>query len=237
MPRRNYMTISVSDSVQDMFNEFVNEKGITKTSALSDVLEMYMLAKDEKLYLELKRKYLKVEVISQMISDRDNEIYNNFDFIFMKLGKSLAGENEVNGNDTMKIYFADSIERGYTWFSTQSLHLGMAPRKVKHFKNLINKGVKVKILFGIGKSAGGENDISYSATVLDVESAPSPIKAPDNGYPNEYKDELARIWIKITDIKPEKEINASMLKVSSTGADLKSIITKSQYHFGYVCYK
>ncbi len=53
MGRQNYMTITVADTIQDMFNEFVTTKGITKTAALNDVIEMYMLAKDEELYLNL----------------------------------------------------------------------------------------------------------------------------------------------------------------------------------------
>ena len=59
MGRQNYMTITVADTIQDMFNEFVTIKGITKTAALNDVVEMYMLAKDEELYLNLKKKILK----------------------------------------------------------------------------------------------------------------------------------------------------------------------------------
>ena len=55
MGRQNYMTITVADTIQDMFNEFVAIKGITKTAALNDVVEMYMIAKDEDLYLELKK--------------------------------------------------------------------------------------------------------------------------------------------------------------------------------------
>ena len=46
MGRQNYMTITVADTIQDMFNEFVAIKGITKTAALNDVVEMYMIAKD-----------------------------------------------------------------------------------------------------------------------------------------------------------------------------------------------
>ena len=61
MPRQNYMTVSVSDSVQAMFNEFVRVKDLSKTAALADVLEMYMLATDEALYWELKKKVLHVE--------------------------------------------------------------------------------------------------------------------------------------------------------------------------------
>ena len=74
MGRQNYMTITVADTIQDMFNEFVTIKGITKTAALNDVVEMYMLAKDEELYLNLKKKYLNVEGMKDMIADRDSKI-------------------------------------------------------------------------------------------------------------------------------------------------------------------
>ena len=46
------------EKLQEMFNEFVRIKGVTKAAALTDVLEMYMLASDETLYLDLKKKYL-----------------------------------------------------------------------------------------------------------------------------------------------------------------------------------
>ena len=69
MGRQNYMTITVADTIQDMFNEFVTIKGITKTAALNDVVEMYMLAKDEELYLNLKKKYLNVEGMKDRLAE------------------------------------------------------------------------------------------------------------------------------------------------------------------------
>lgn len=33
MPRQNFMTISVPDTVQEMFNEFVRIKGVTKAGS------------------------------------------------------------------------------------------------------------------------------------------------------------------------------------------------------------
>lgn len=237
MARQNYMTISVADTVQDMFNEFISEKQITKTAALNDVIEMYMIAKDEELYLKLKKKYLNVEGVKQMIEDRDDNSVDN-DFIFMKLGMSTdINGNELNGHETIKVYIEDEKSRGFTWFSTQALYYGMSEKKVKHYKKLIKQGETVKIIFGIGESAGGSNDIAYSAIIHDIISDKSPISAPTSDYPDEFKGEQARIWMKISDIKAEDKINASMLKVKSTEADLKQVISNSQYHFGYVCFK
>lgn len=237
MARQNFMTISVADTIQDMFNEFTNEKKITKTSALNDVIEMYMLAKDEELYFKLKKKYLNVEEVKQMIADRDDISVNN-DFIFMKLGISTDINGKfLNGHETMKAYMNDEIKRGFTWFSTQSLYYGMAEKKVNHYKDLMKSDEIVKIIFGIGKSTKKDNDIGYSAVVHDIISEKVPIPAPTLEYPVEFNGEQARIWIKISNIEPENNINASMLKVRSTGADLKQVISNSQYHFGYVCYK
>lgn len=237
MARQNYMTIAVADTVQEMFNEFISIKEITKTAALTDVIEMYMLAKDESLYLELKKKYLNVEAAKNMIGDRDMDNMAN-DFIFIKLGNSSdINGNPLNGIKTMESYVKDEAKNGYTWFSTQSLFYGMAEKQVLHYKKLIKSGETVKMLFAVGENAGGDNDIAYIATVRDIVSNKQPEPAPDIKYPDEYKGEQARIWIKLTDVKPENNIKANMLKVKSNGTDLKPILSNSQYHFGYVCFK
>ena len=70
MARQNYMTITVDGTVQAVFSEFVRRKGITKTSALNDVVEMYMLAEDEALYLELKKTHLHIAQVRDAIRER-----------------------------------------------------------------------------------------------------------------------------------------------------------------------
>ena len=89
MARQNFMTISVPDTVQEMFNEFISEKGITKTAALSDVLEMYMLATDEQLYLDLKKKYLHTQEVKDMILSKNSKLDKEDNIIFMKLGTKI----------------------------------------------------------------------------------------------------------------------------------------------------
>ena len=126
MPRQNFMTISVPDTVPDMFNVFVRIKGVTKAAALTDVLEMYMLASDETLYLDLKKKYLNTEAVKDMIVSQQNQRASE-DIIFMKLGqKDFNGKNYTE-DKTMQLYISDCAARGYTWFSTQSLFFGMSP--------------------------------------------------------------------------------------------------------------
>lgn len=239
MGRQNYMTITVADTIQDMFNEFVLIKGITKTAALNDVIEMYMLAKDEKLYLELKKKYLNVEGVISMIADRDAKAEVVVDeFLFMKLGEATTVDGKsLDGEETIRTYIADEMDRGFTWFSTQSLYYGMSKERVKYYNKKISEGTNVRILFAVNNE-NYDNDIAFSADVLEIYSDKLPVSCPGHGYPTEFGvDEKAKIWIKLKGIKAENIINASMLKIITTGRDLKHTIMNSQYHFGYVTFK
>lgn len=238
MGRQNYMTITVADTIQDMFNEFVATKGITKTAALNDVVEMYMLAKDEDLYFKLKKKYLNVEGVKNMIADRDSQADDSIpEYLFMKLGISETVEGDgIDGEETVRVYMDDEKNRGFTWFSTQSLFYGMSQDRVKHYNNQIMAGKKVKILFAVNNE-NYDNDIAFCGDVLEVFSAKLPVECPEDGLPVEFDGEKARIWIKLTNIHEETEINASMMQITSTGRDLKQTITNSQYHFGYISFK
>lgn len=238
MGRQNYMTITVADTIQDMFNEFVTIKGITKTAALNDVVEMYMIAKDEELYLKLKKKYLNVEGVKNMIADRDSKANDSIpEYLFMKLGVSTTVEgDELDGEGTVRLYMNDEMNRGFTWFSTQSLFYGMSQERVKYYNDKISKDKKVKILFAVNNE-NYDNDIAFSADVIDIFSAKFPVICPGEGLPSEFDGEKARIWIKLTNIQKETQINASMMKITSTGRDLKQTISNSQYHFGYVTFK
>jgi hypothetical protein len=237
MPRKNYMTINAFDTVQQMFDEFVSRKEIPKTVALNDMLEMYMLAKDEDLYLELKSKYLNIEGVRQMLFDRDSTspLTNEELFIFMKLGFVYDNQgNEYNGHETMQAYISDEAIRGYTWFSTQALYYGMSQRRVNDYNKAIKMGKKVTLLFGIGEKAGGSNDIAYKANVLEIVSYKTPTALSSKDYPSIWHGTKARIWIKMNNLIPESTLTASLFEVSSTSADLQKIIRDSQYHFGYV---
>lgn len=63
MARQDYMTIAVQKSTQEVFRKFVDIKGFTVKEALSDVLEMYMIAQDAELYMTLKKDCLNIEEV------------------------------------------------------------------------------------------------------------------------------------------------------------------------------
>ena len=110
----------------------------------------------------------------------------------------------------------------------------MAKKKVSYYNHLIAKGETVRMLFAIG---GELNDIYCSAVVQEIVSDKDLSGCPGEAgsVPEEFGDEeKAKIWIKITDIQEETSLKAAMFKVRSTDANLKQVISNSQFHFGYV---
>lgn len=110
----------------------------------------------------------------------------------------------------------------------------MAKQKVAYYNELVNLGDKVTILFAV---ADEENDICHTATVLEIQSARERISCPGDAVciPDEFgKEERAKIWIKIENIKEEHNLKADMFRVRSSDTNLKQVISNSQFHFGYV---
>ena len=184
----------------------------------------------------MQKKSLGVEIAKQMLVQRMDSREVN-DYIFMKLGTTYDVDgNAMDGYDTIEAYMRNCDENGlgYTWFSTESLHFGMAKKKVSFYNALCQAGEKVKLLFAVGEDV---NDIVYSATVLEIvsERDAQPCPGEEGSEPEELQNgESAKIWIKIMDIKNEQNLKADMLRVRSTDANLKQVISNSQFHFGYV---
>ena len=77
MARQDYMTIAVPKSTQELFRDFISVKELTVKEALSDMLEIYMMATDMELYTALKSKKLHVEEARNMILDGNSEVSRN----------------------------------------------------------------------------------------------------------------------------------------------------------------
>ncbi|MBQ3403294.1 MAG: hypothetical protein IJG65_08010 [Synergistaceae bacterium] len=235
--RPKYMSLYADEETQKVFDEFVKIKGIKKTEALSEMLRMYMLSHDERLYVELEKKYWGISDMSkQERSDTEGTRSSN-DYIFIKLniGTSLDGE-KMDGHRVIKAYQENATAngRGYTWFSTDSLRYGMEKEKADEYNRRIQSGEKVMMLFAV---ADEQNDICYTAEVMEVQTSKNQMYCPDDVscVPVEFGEkEYARVWIKIKDIKGENRLKADMFKIISTGKNLKEAIS-TRFHFGYVC--
>lgn len=234
MARQGYLSLYADPRTREIFDKFLDIKGISKTAALSDMMNMYMLCTDENLYNELYKKSMGVEKIRQEVLDMKSEALEN-DYIVMKLSLATnADGDEMTGREVIQAYMKNLQINGlgYTCFSTQSLHHGMAPKKVAFYNECAKNGERVRILFAIA----GNNEIAYSADVQEIISNRDPISCPCDveSEPEEFHGEQNRIWMKINNLKEEKEISASNLYFRTTGSNLKDVISKSQFHFGYV---
>lgn len=159
------------------------------------------------------------------------------DYIFMKLGTAHDSDgNPLNEDETLDAYMRNMNENGlgYTWFSTASLYPGMAKKKVLYYNELIQSGEKVKMLFAVG---GAVNDIKYSADIMEIVSEKNPVSCPgeEGTVPEEFEyEEKQRIWIKIENLKEDTNISANDLLIRTSKANVKDVISTSQWHFGYV---
>ena len=145
MGRPGYLSLYADERTQQIFDEFVKIKGVSKSTALTEMLEIYMLCTDEELYQELLKKSLGVETAKRELLQR-RDIRQVNDYIFMKLGSSTDQNGDsLDGHETMEAYMRNIEENGlgYSWFSTQSLHFGMAKEKVKYYNQCIKNGESV----------------------------------------------------------------------------------------------
>lgn len=234
MARQDYMTIAVQKSTQEIFRKFVEIKGLTVKEALSDVLEMYMIAQDPELYMELKKENLCIEEVRNMVLDR-NDLATKNDCLFQKLGYVKDNSGKIlGGHETIETYMRNCNKNGYTWYSTNSLKSGMNDEKVKKYNALAEAG-HLKMYFAMNQD-DVDNDIAYVAEVEQIVTYSQPTTAPceECEYPKEWTGCKHNIWIKIKNLQREETLTADDFVVVSTGNGLKDVIKKGQYIFGYI---
>ena len=70
MARQDCMTIAVTKSTQELFRDFIAAKELTVKEALSDMLEIYMMATDMELYTALKSRKIHIEEAKNIIRSK-----------------------------------------------------------------------------------------------------------------------------------------------------------------------
>ncbi len=237
MARPGYMSIQADQRVQKIFDRFCKTKGITKSTAVTEMLEIYMLAIDEQLYLDLKIEEMGVDIAREILLEKGGQGMFN-DYILMKLGDSetLPGYLDLNGDGVIQAYIRAIKKHGFTWFSTSALPWGIAKKRVEFYNAAIARGETVKFLL---IPAVNDNEIYYSATIEEIHSSRDkitcPVNSEVNSIPPEFgPDELNRIWLKISDLKKDTSITIDMLKFRENDADVRPVVEGSQWHFGYV---
>ena len=70
MARPGYLSIYADERTQRIFDEFTKEKGVSKSTVLSEMMQTYMLAQDEELYLKLLKNSLNISKTKELITTR-----------------------------------------------------------------------------------------------------------------------------------------------------------------------
>jgi hypothetical protein len=186
---------------------------------------------------ERTMKYLQnTSEIEQVPNDRvlSRPIIN--DSIFMKLGVIKTDNGlKIDGRITLRKCHENITKIGYTWICTNSLTSGMSQEKIKFYNKQMQMGYQVRIYFCINDKITN-NDIAFSAQVLNIVASREAIKSPCHA--SECTEGFGRLkaktWLKISDLKEETEVTANDMVVINTGNNLKEVISKGQYSFGYI---
>jgi len=152
--------------------------------------------------------------------------------IFVKLGRDNT--DSLDGFQTMKEYGLVNVEKGETWFSTNSLPMGISDKRKEEFFNAIAKGYCVQVFFVIGKSGGGVNEIEYTADVVDIRSRAGGRKSPcEDITPTIWEGENNAIWLKLQNIRTSVFEGVEDFKFDTNSKQLSDVL-KTNCCFGYI---
>lgn len=231
--RAKYLSLYADPQTQAVFERFLDEKNISKTTALSQFMEIFMLANDADLYLRLKKEILGVDAVQGLLAQQtqpagkcfDNFSTTDYGLLFRLTPRDgLCEEDILHGNQEIEHEF------GYSWisFNGPSRGTGIHPTMLAEFHDRLNAGDLVPCYYMWG------NTIRYSAKVLDIFSGPEKIPCPGDlrTVPEEFRSYLDRTWLKIKDLRPESDVTVDNL-LFKNGSSVRSALS-SRFVFGYV---
>lgn len=137
--------------------------------------------------------------------------------LFMKLSQESTGE--LSGDETLEEYEEFCRDNNAVWFSTNSLSHGMGKKRQAELLAAIRNEQIVEMYFCVGRSADGNNQISYKAEVRDIRSNPEGIISPNPDLtPTRWRELKNKIWILCTGFRnAEKQDSTENFNVESTG--------------------
>ena len=98
MARPGYLSIYADERTQKIFDEFTKEKGVSKSTVLSEMMQTYMLAQDEELYLKIEETILAIPEVKGFTSEGLQNIVKGITSAFgKKAHKGILIRHDKNG--------------------------------------------------------------------------------------------------------------------------------------------
>lgn len=246
MSREGYLSVTANPSTLLLFDQFTRALGITKTAAITDMLEIYMLSRDEKLYLRLKRELLNVDAAKQLLEQRASNIKIEPKQSFNALWVRWKEFKDDDGDLLLPEQIFESYQRvlyknGYCCLGLRgpSSGTGFSKEKAEHLRSLLEEWGRVPLIISVGQ------DLRYIGWFDEFffDSKPFLISDPE-AIPSEFANEPNLIWLRMRSLRrmTEDEVTAEQIffvpKKNSEPRSLADVLLKKnggQVPFGYVC--
>ena len=130
------------------------------------------------------------------------------DYLLAQLRKKSYGES-LSGREVIPVYLDDEKKKGYTWFDTDSP---------------VNEATASQCRTALFMVDG---QIAYRADIMEIHSYNEARLCPAPGKePKEWKNEKARTWMKLRNLRPENEITVNRLQITSSGNALEDVVLR-----------
>lgn len=259
MSKEGYLSITGNPTTLLIFDQFVKQLGITKTAAITDLLEVYMLATDQDLYLKLKRDFLNVDAAKKLLEKRTSNIKiaspdDTFNALWMRWKNFRYGGREYIPDEIFSLYLAVIEKLGYAVFGLNgpAAGTGFAPAKEERLRTLLAENGTVPFLISHGTKVAyiAEFDkflcrpekfnlLNYDSLLEEFRLSGS--DSDSVPVPEVFVGERYRIWLRLRSLRKvtTDDLTADEVffqpKKNEEPRSLETILTTTcQVPFGYI---
>lgn len=248
MAREGYVSVTANPSTLLIFDMFTKELGIKKTAAMTDMMDAYMMATDQELYLRLKREILRVDATAELLAQRSRNIKvppaQQFNALWMRWTnfESLVPDEIYNAYVSVMDENKNENKNGYCLLGINgpSAGTGFSAKNEIHLRELLNIQGTVPLLISVSET------LEYLALFDHFECKSEKFQPEDiNAIPPEFRNketEKYKIWLRLTSLRRINSTDPTADKIffqAKKGEEPRSLDCilkgKGRVPFGYVC--
>lgn len=243
MSKEGYINVTANPSTLLVFDKFTRELGIKKTAAMTDMLESYMLANNQELYLRLKQEVLHVDAMAELLAQRSRNIKVPRTQHFNALWMRWTNFENLVPDEIFSAYVSvmGKNKNGYCLLGINgpSAGTGFSAKNESHLRELLNTHGTVPLLISVSEN------LEYLALFDAFECRSEKFQPEDiNAIPPEFRNETEKymIWLRLTSLRRINSTDPTADKIffqAKKGEEPRSLDCvlkgKGRVPFGYVC--